>query len=115
MPSTIPPLIRCSSAPRPSRSTSASAGSHNRRRSSVCEAGPARACPRQPARARPPWRRRRRQGGRARRPGFAHGRAATVTVIQRASNGCWHKRAGWALTPARWRGRRSRPRLTHRA
>ena len=57
-PSTIPPLIRCSSAPRPSSSTSASAGSHHRHRrcSPVRDAGRARACPRQPARTRPPWR-----------------------------------------------------------
>ena len=49
-PSTIPPLIRCSSAPRPSSSTSASVGSQNRHRSSAGEAGRARACPRPPAR-----------------------------------------------------------------
>jgi len=59
-PSTIPPLIRCSSPPRPSSSTSASAGSHHRhrRRSPVCDAGRARARDRPPARARPPGDRR---------------------------------------------------------
>jgi hypothetical protein len=57
---TIPPLIRCSSPPRPSSSTSASAGSHYRHRrcSPVGSARQARAGPRQPPRARPPWRRR---------------------------------------------------------
>jgi hypothetical protein len=57
---TIPPLIRCSSPPRPSSSTSASAGSHYRhcRCSPVGSARQARAGPRQPPRARPPWRRR---------------------------------------------------------